>query len=126
MYVLTVGGHFEGLLDMSFADAERYAMRRITACGYKPCYRWLHSIRDIPHSIEYGLLNDWDDSAQISQARLEQVRPKTTLLGEGSWDYVEERDKFSVWEQFIKEALEDGGDYYQWPPLEMEEEEEQS
>lgn len=116
MYIFTIGHHFDALLDMSLEEAERYAMRRMT--GYKPSYRVTRGIAPDYHTIEYGLIPDYDERGH-SGARLTIARPKTSLVDE--WEEAEERKGFPDWEKFIEEARnhgsEDGYGYYQWPPL---------
>lgn len=119
MYVFTVNGHFDNLLDMNFEDAERYAMRRMSASGDKPSYRTARGIAPEYHTVDYGTRRDYDTS-RFDRATLQIVTPVTSLEGEKAWEEGEERDAFPLWEKFIEEAGregldENGGDYYQWP-----------
>lgn len=119
MYVFTMDGHFDKLLDLSFEYAERYAIRRMAVCGEKPSYRTAYGIAPEYHTVAYGTIPDYDEHGH-SHAELRLITPLSSLKGEKAWKEGGARDAFPDWEKFIKEAQENsgdynGGDYYQWP-----------
>ncbi|KKN51657.1 hypothetical protein LCGC14_0620650 [marine sediment metagenome] len=128
MYVFTMNGDFDALLEMSFEDAERYAMQHMAACGEEPNYRTAYGTAPEYHTVDYGTDNKRHiPSARHSISTLRIVEPRTSLKSNRSWDYTENRGEFAEWEKFTQEAKElsikaNGGDYYQWPwPIPEEE-----
>ena len=115
MYLFTVNGHFEMLLEMSLENAEIQVVHLMIAHGYVPCYRWVQlDNRTEPHtihSIEYGYTTGFDQ--MIKLARLEIKRPSTSL--DNPWDNLEKRQRYPEWNKFMAEAHASTEHYYQWP-----------
>ncbi len=111
MYVFELTGRFDVLLDMSFEEAEQYAIRRLTACGERPCYRRFYGdvkddVNDILHFVDYGC---YRDGKYTTTSRLRCVEPRTEMPIR--LDYL--KDELGIWEGFIVDANNNESDYHE-------------
>lgn len=112
MYVFILNGDFDRLLDMSFEDAEQYAIRRLVACGETPYYRRFYEdvkdeVNDILHFVIYGC---YRDGKHTTQSSLRCVAPRTVdnYLKAGV-----HKESLAIWQTFIADANNSENDYHE-------------
>ena len=112
MYVFILDRSYDSLLDMSFEEAEQYAIRRLISCGVTPCYRHFYEgikdeFNDISHFVEYG--TRYDGKYSIT-SRLKCVTPRTAD------EYIvpgDREEQLAIWKAFIFNAKNSKDHYYE-------------
>lgn len=117
MYVFTINGNFNAVLDMPFQEAERYAIRRMVSCGGVPSWCKLHG--DAP---DYTIAEYVSSEDRMIIGRLFTLTTLSSLDAKSAYPEVETYELFTRWQQFTHEAHEhidnnddDDNNYYQWP-----------
>ena len=108
MYLVTIEGRFDRILQTSIQDAEYYAIMRAVACGYTPRWRTERDSNDIEYGMAY-------DNKYTGMLVIREITPITSIEERrySEWKDDDRKEQREIWKRFAEENQ--GIDYVDFP-----------
>jgi len=123
LYLVTIAGAYERILELPIDKVEQYAINRAIACGYLPEWRQERT----PDDIEYGIKQDFGNGAYAGLVRIQVIHTITSVedtryIDREVPDYC--KDRAIIWEELRQRGQGKGYTEPQGTPYTLKEEEE--
>jgi len=121
LYLVTIAGAYERVLQLPIDQVEQYAVNRGVACGYLPLWRTERT----PDDIEYGVAHNFSRDKYAGLIRIQVIRLVVSIEDKryaGAYVPDHREDNRLIWEELRQRGQ--GQDYTepQGTPYTLEEE----
>jgi len=98
LYLVTIGGNYDRVLQLPIDQVEQYAVNRGVASGYLPLWRTEHT----PDDIEYGIAHNFSKDEYAGLIRIQVIRLVVSIEDKryaGAYVPNHREDNRLIWEE---------------------------